>query len=228
MNFRALIAGFALAISSSLFAETNYFLLAPYPDARSLDRDRLAGTAVIPLTVPEHIAHARDLIQRGPLIDGEPNAPIVGGHVRAGKDGINRNYFDPELPEWSWNVYEVYGFSDIIGGPSAASPASLEQVITGNPAAWNEKCPVSFFGLTVVRELGHNPIFLSIIGRNNALDLSWSAPVTNGISFTLESTGSLSHPAWHSVSGASFLTANHCTVKCSGTNRFYRVRAGKD
>jgi hypothetical protein len=205
-------------------AETIYFQLGPYPLAEE-GKERV-GSAVIPLTRPEHIAHARDLILRGPTVNGEPNQPIVGARVRAGKDGINRNYSDPRLPEWSWHVYEVYGFADAIGGPSGASPKLLEEMISQNPDAWNERRPVSFTSVTVVRELGPHPLFVSAFWDTGKLQFYWTPLGTNFASCTLETTDSLGHPDWRPVPGQWPAQTNHCSLRApAGANQFFRVRA---
>ena len=94
----------------------------------------------------------------------------MAARVRPGRDGINRNYDDPTLPEWSWHIYEVIGFGDIITG-FPDSPLSIEREITADPAGWNEQRPVRFFGFTLVRELGPMPEL------REAMGLVWRALV---------------------------------------------------
>jgi hypothetical protein len=62
------------------------------------------------LSDPADIAHARDLIHRGPAAAGEP---IVVANIASGRDGINRDYLAPGAPLWSWHVAEFLAFADI-------------------------------------------------------------------------------------------------------------------
>lgn len=65
-----------------------YFLVGAFPATQPRD------SAVIPLSRPEDIQHARDLIVKG-LDAGLAMAAVSLG---CGQDGINRNYFDPTFP----------------------------------------------------------------------------------------------------------------------------------
>src|SRR6266851_9601227 len=114
-----------LVISAIAFAhvragEIIYFLLGPEPGIAAKD------SVAIPLSKPEDIDHARDLIVRGPHPNGVPNQPMAVVSVSAGKDGVNRNYLDPRLPEWSWHVEEVVGFGDFAAEAIETTPTLLE------------------------------------------------------------------------------------------------------
>ena len=65
---------------------------------------------ILPLKDDADVAHARDLIERGPEAAGEP---IVVAKIEAGADGINRNVTAPSEPLWSWHVTEFERFADI-------------------------------------------------------------------------------------------------------------------
>src|SRR2546422_4556081 len=85
---------------------TTYFLVTE-PPGREVKRD----SYVLPLSRPEDIAHARDLILRGGAITNasgrvEANHPLIVARIAIGKDGINRNYRAPGCPEWSWHVIQ--------------------------------------------------------------------------------------------------------------------------
>src|SRR5947208_291443 len=114
--------------------ETIYFLLGPIPGIAEND------SAVIPFSKPEDIDHARDLILRGPSPNGEANRAMAAVSVKAGKDGINRNYLDPRLRAWSWHVDEVLGFWDDAVPEIEVTPTGLERSFD-----WAEHPP----GLTV-------------------------------------------------------------------------------
>src|SRR5216117_2333930 len=99
-TFAALLV--ATACSSPVFAvDTNYFLVAvPMVNDGVLQKD----SYLLPLSKQEDIDHARYLISLGwTVFSEEGHRTIVGARVGLGKDGINRNYFDPMLREWSWH-----------------------------------------------------------------------------------------------------------------------------
>src|SRR5438876_8810684 len=112
-----LLAISAIGLAHVTAGEVIYFLVGPKPGSHDTD------SAVIPLSKPEHIEHARELIANGPNPNGEPNRSTAVVKVRAGKIGINRNYLDPKLPEWSWHVEEVYSFGDIVAEILMITPA---------------------------------------------------------------------------------------------------------
>src|SRR5437870_2529643 len=76
---------------------TTYFLVTQLPKYET-KRD----SYVLPLSRAEDIAHARDLILRGPW----NNHAMVGARIAVGTDGINRNYRVAGCPQWSWHVVE--------------------------------------------------------------------------------------------------------------------------
>ena len=95
-----LFLGMALSTSAG---EPIYFLL------QGLD------SFVVPMTDPTNIAIARNLIQNGyysgqPYSEAFPDMTMVPGG-----DGINRNYLDPTMPEWSWHVQTFWAFAGAVG-----------------------------------------------------------------------------------------------------------------
>jgi hypothetical protein len=65
---------------------------------------------VLPLADPTDVAHARDLVARGPDAAG---AGIVFAEIAAGRDGINRNVLAAGEPLWDWHVATFEGFGDM-------------------------------------------------------------------------------------------------------------------
>src|SRR2546427_325108 len=105
---RALLALVAtLGFSQIKSAESTYFLVAE-PPGRVVRND----SYVLPLSNQEDIDHARYLVSLGASVFLGSHAALVLANVGPGKDGTNRNYVDPRLPEWSWHVVEFLGFGD--------------------------------------------------------------------------------------------------------------------
>ena len=225
IHFVAVIAMSYVSVNS----ETIYFLLGAEPYRYPDEMKKLIGTAVIPLSDPEHIAHARDLIRRGPSPNGESNRPTVSLLVRAGKNGINRNFYEPGSPEYSWHPYLVRRFADIVLQPVDTTPKRLETTVDwSDPAAWNEDRLVAFSDLTVVRELGPNPVFLSVNESASDLQFSWNVPNTNALSFTLETKTTVTGNAWSAVPGQWPSVTNSWTMPKTATAGFYRIRLHVD
>ena len=110
---------------------------------------------VLPLTQDADIAHARDLIARGPDVVG---GGIVFAEIGAGADGINRDVLAAGEPLWDWHVTAFEGFGDI----------GIE-LVDGNPTLVQDDVPgwiantrrtpdatrghIGFWNYTVVAEL---------------------------------------------------------------------------
>jgi hypothetical protein len=125
-------------------AQTVYFLVAhPDPGLRT-------DSYVLPLTDPEDIAHARDLIQYGTAA----GQTIVVANIACGADNINRNFYSPSKNAWNWHVTEFLSFADF-----------TIEIYDGNPVFVNNDClmagttlgTIGFWSYTVVAELGENP-----------------------------------------------------------------------
>ncbi len=112
---------------------------------------------VVPITDPEHIAHARAIISDGPDAAGRP---LVVAHVRSGADGINRDVLNSGEPLWSWHVVEFVDFADITLELYDGSPTLIE----GDVDFWMGNTPpdegspdedgtIGFWAYTVVEEL---------------------------------------------------------------------------
>ena len=112
---------------------------------------------VLPLTRDADIAHARDLIARGPEAAG---ASIVVAKIAAGSDGINRNVTAPGEPLWSWHVTEFESFADMAVEVLDGWPTFIEQDVAGWIA--NTNGSVGLWTYTVTRELGSDPIVVPL------------------------------------------------------------------
>jgi hypothetical protein len=124
-----------------------YFLVAE----RAEVRERY-DSFVLPLMDEAHIAHARDLIARGPDEAGEP---IIFAKIAPGADGINRNLWHPSQPQWSWHVTDVHGFGDMGIELIDGWPTFIEDDVQG----WmdNTGGEIGFWSYTVVAELPGYP-----------------------------------------------------------------------
>lgn len=130
-------------LTSTASAGTAYFVVAERPEVAE-HRD----SYVLPLSDPDHIAHARDLIRRGPEAAGEP---IVVAKISPGADGINRDHLAVGAPEWNWHVSDVEGFADFTIELIDANPTYVRQ----NLSEWIDDTggSIGFWSYTVVSEL---------------------------------------------------------------------------
>ena len=138
---------------------------------------------VLPLTEPDDIAHARDLIKYGPAV----GQPIVVAHITCSYDCINRGYLDPNQcvndPNgkrctnkcaWSWHVTQFDYFADMTA-----------EILDGWPGLVESDCQgfgpqIGFWTYTVVEELGINPKhWLRNFDDDNDVDFLDYAPVGN-------------------------------------------------
>jgi len=226
MKTRLQILAAALIFTGSLshvFAdETNYFLVA-----RPRENDAIVqeDSYVLPLSKKEDIDHARYLISLGGSVFSENHKSIVGAFVWSGKDGINRNYFDRRLPEWSWHV-EFGAFAEIMEEVYDGTPTLLENGFADWPHDDEGRRLIGFFSYTVIRELGPFPLYVSVIPDGQALQFYWSGLGTNYF-YTLESKESLASTNWFTISGGPWpLKTNQWTLPQTNTGlRFFRVRA---
>ena len=121
---------------------TNYFLVAELP-GHVVHHDSF----VIPLTGSQLVAHARDLIARGPGAGGK----IVFAEIVAGADGVNRDLRSADQRPWSWHVTQVTGFGDVGAELYDGWPGEVENDVAG----WiqNTGGKIGFWTYTVVAEL---------------------------------------------------------------------------
>lgn len=126
-------------------AGVSYFLVA--------EREKFHGDSfVVGLSEPDHIAHARDLIARGPDAAG---STILFAHIVPGADGINRDLLSPDQRQWNWHIDEVTGFGDFGIELIDGWPTFVEDDIPG----WidNTGGDIGFWSYTIVRELPNYP-----------------------------------------------------------------------
>jgi hypothetical protein len=102
---------------------------------------------VLPLSNPDDIVHARQLIADGPAI----GAPLVVAKIAKGANGINRNYLAPGAPAWSWHISEFEGFTDFTIEILDGWPTYVEGDVDGWIA--NTNSYVGFWTYTVTAEL---------------------------------------------------------------------------
>jgi hypothetical protein len=141
----ALMAGAGLLLLAGARASAGpvYFLVTEYP-GQEVHHD----SYVLPLQDANDIAHARDLITRGPAAAG---AAIAVAQIAAGADGINRNETAPGKPAWSWHVTNFDGFADNTVEILDGWPGFIEQDVAGWIANTNSR--IGLWSYTVTREL---------------------------------------------------------------------------
>ncbi len=127
------------------FAQTTYFLVA------EPNTPIYGDSYILPLTEPNDIAHARDLIKYGHSI----GKPIVVADIACGSDCINRDYFKSNKYPWWWHVTDFNSFAD-----------TTEESLDGWPGLVDDNCGwwvgytggrIGFWSYTVVAELGEDP-----------------------------------------------------------------------
>lgn len=99
---------------------------------------------ILPLSDPEHIAHALELVDKGP----EAGETIVIASIRPCSDGINRNLDDPDEPLWSWAVDDMITFADASIEICDGNPSLVE----ADPEGWidNTDGIICFWSFSVV------------------------------------------------------------------------------
>jgi len=117
------VALLASTAASSVYAGPVYFVVGE----RQFKGSRF-DSYVLPLTEAADIAHARDLIARGPDAAGEP---IAFASVVGGADGINRNVVARGEPLWHWHVSQFEGFGDFGIELIDGSPTTVENDVQG-------------------------------------------------------------------------------------------------
>jgi hypothetical protein len=121
-------------------SETIRFLISEF------DAPAHGDSYVLPLSDPDDIAHARQLITMGPGI----GAPLVVAKIAKGANGINRSPLAAGAP-WSWHVSEFEGFVDSTIEILDGWPTYVESDIDGWIA--NTNGYIGFWSYTVTAEL---------------------------------------------------------------------------
>jgi len=194
-------------------AETNatiYFLVGIPPKPNPVPWELPAESYVLPLTKPEDIAFARGAVG---------TAWEALNRVAPGADGINRNYYAPGFPAWSWHVTELVGFGEYFLCELMARPSRVEE----GPEAWAKD---GFVWEPIVKELGPVPLFVSARAIGSSVEISWSGLGTNAL-YSVESADSPVSTNWTAlVTGLPDGKTNQWTTpRPEGPARYYRVRA---
>lgn len=150
----AIVSLVVMAAGASARAGTVYFVVAERPEVAER-----GDSFVLPLTAESDIAHARDLIARGPDAAG---SALVFAEISAGSDGINRNVLAEGEPLWSWHVSRFEGFGDIGIELIDGNPTMVEEDVQGwianTRTAENDNVGhIGFWSYTVVDELPAAP-----------------------------------------------------------------------
>lgn len=158
-QWRSVVAGCVVAWcviagAAPAFGGTVYFVVAERPGVAER-----GDSYVLPLSEEDDIAHARDLIARGP--DGA-GASIVFAEISAGADGINRDVLAPGEPVWNWYVSRFEGFNDfgielIDGNPTLVEDDVPGWIINTRRTETDTVGHIGFWSYTVVSELAHAP-----------------------------------------------------------------------
>jgi hypothetical protein len=144
-----------LSVSAAARAGTVLFVVAEKPGTETHH-----DSFVLPLSNAADVAHARDLIARGPDAAG---GAIVTAEVAAGADGINRNVLARGEPLWDWHVTRFEGFADLGIELTDGNPTLLQADVAGwidntNGTADSDRGHIGFWNYTVVAELPGSPI----------------------------------------------------------------------
>ncbi len=145
--------------------EVRWFVVSEIPP---VERNQ---SYLLPLSDPDEIAQARQLIAEGP---GGSVGSIVSARLVGGSDGFNRDVRAPGGPLWSWHVTELLGFADLTIELCDGWPGLVEEDVDGFIA--NTGATVCFWGYTITEELESAPGY-----RATRLDSgAWFNPATSG------------------------------------------------
>jgi hypothetical protein len=150
-----LFIGLALLLPGVVRGGTILFVVAERPGTAE-HRDSF----VLPLTATSDVAHARDLIARGPDAAG---APIVFAEISAGADGVNRDVLAGGQPLWNWHVSTFEGFGDfgielLDGNPTLVEADVAGWIANTRRAETDTAGHIGFWNYTVVAELDQPPM----------------------------------------------------------------------
>jgi hypothetical protein len=144
-----------LTASGSARAGTVLFVVAEKPGIEGHH-----DSFVLPLSEAADVAHARDLIARGPDAAG---ASVVAAEIAAGADGVNRNVLAPGQPLWGWHVTRFEGFMDMGIELTDGNPTLVQADVPGwidntNGTTDSDRGHIGFWSYTVVAELPGSPV----------------------------------------------------------------------
>jgi predicted dehydrogenase len=164
----SIAAGTVLALAAPLAGaadgDTVWFVIG--------ERDVVHGDSyLLPLTNPDDIAQARQLLAQGP---GSSIGSIASVRIAKGADGYNRDVRREGEPSWNWHVTEFEGFSDFAIELCDGWPSFIEEDVDAFIANTNNQ--VCFWSYTVVAELDATPPF----AIHDAIDGAWYSPEAPG------------------------------------------------
>jgi hypothetical protein len=144
-----------LGVSAAARGGTVLFVVAEKPGTETHH-----DSFVLPLTAEADVAHARDLIARGPDAAG---GAIVSAEVADRADGVIRNVLAPGQPTWDWHVTRFEGFVDLGIELTDGNPTLLQEDVPGwidntNGTTDSDRGHIGFWNYTVVAELPGSPI----------------------------------------------------------------------
>ena len=200
--------------SKAARAVTNYFLVAERPANIVYD-----DSYVIVLTNSAHIAHAQDLIARGP---DKAHAPLVVADIAAGADGLNRDLGRADARPWSWHVTSVNGFADATIEILDGSPGYVESDVPG----WiqNTGGQIGFWTYTIVAELPLTPRIDAVELQGNQIKLSLTN-LTPPFAAVVEVATNLPAAFWLTQTNVVPATlSTNVLVPPTTTQGFYRIR----
>ena len=150
----AVVAFVLVCCAGAARAGVVYFVVAERPGGVEQ-----GDSFVLPLSNESDIAHARDLIARGPDAAG---SPLVFAEISAGSDGFNRDVLAPGEPLWNWHVSAFEGFGDmgieLIDGNPTLVEADVQGWIENTRRTEDEDVGhIGFWNYTVVSELAAIP-----------------------------------------------------------------------
>jgi hypothetical protein len=135
---------------------TAYFLVAN-PDLMQIG---MSDSYILPLTDPEDIALARQLVDGGFL--------IVVATITKGSDGINRDMLAPGQPEWSWHVTHFIAFASAAIELCDGTPTLTE--VTAGSMPEDQEWDICYWKYTVVADVTDEvPVEGSTWGKIKAL-----------------------------------------------------------
>ncbi len=118
-------------------------------------------------------------------------------------------------------VNEVLAMEEVAlgGGPAPISIADIESTSQLLPGAFTDGMVTTF----ATEHLALPPPQISIFAYGANVVLAWPA---NAAAYVLQSTTSLTAPAWTTVSPGPVIVGNQCEVftPVSGTQKFYRLK----
>ena len=116
------LAAIAVLVNTGPALATQYFQVSRFVTSGQPDQ-----AYVLPLEDPSDIAHAKQLIAKGPSV----GSPLVVAKIAEGSDAINRDTLATGEPFWSWHVTQFQGFADFTIELCDGNPQFVENDVAG-------------------------------------------------------------------------------------------------